>query len=455
MSRSREKIEAIYDYINENLFFSRPDLEIGGKKYNSALLQTLLVTLNGRSIRIIGEFGLGKTSLARHAQCLIYQYPRDLLYQTTIPGHPDQTKTEMVGRAHLGRLKERGEEHVIFSPFAQLQGKLVDDVPAMPPGRQHIIKDGLETGSWTYLNELITNQEYSIIVTSNYPYEGTYGVIPALEDRIDMMVEAKYPGPNLSMAIARNRRAKKESLLQDKELTHKILETLYNTDVEYKERMREVEELSSEFGKKLDKMEIPSMNFKEREEARTEIAKLDYDFDSDAFLRMLFSELSFCAKKGQKRTELGDREICPKTCDYNQFLCYDVAKCASNRLSIAILENSAALAWFTGADEITLEHVGAVVPGALAARMEWWPHFEEEYMDDPREDTLKIYLGKAAFGEVITRYGRYGQPDQLKSALHLASRLWGKEGAAEKFRRKYKKADHPIYREIERDLARW
>ena len=50
----RGAVHAIHRYIGENLYFSRPDLEIKDKPFNSALLLTLLTGLCRGKALIIG-----------------------------------------------------------------------------------------------------------------------------------------------------------------------------------------------------------------------------------------------------------------------------------------------------------------------------------------------------------------------------------------------------------------
>ena len=56
----QERMRGIYAYISDNLYLNRPDVEIKGEKFNSAILFGLLSGLNGGKELIIGEPGLGK-----------------------------------------------------------------------------------------------------------------------------------------------------------------------------------------------------------------------------------------------------------------------------------------------------------------------------------------------------------------------------------------------------------
>jgi MoxR-like ATPase len=88
----RHTIHTLYDFIGEHLYLSRPDLEIGGEKFNSALLLSLLTALLGGKELIIGEPGLGKTTSAEYVSALLYRIPLGVLWGSEVAGHPDRGK---------------------------------------------------------------------------------------------------------------------------------------------------------------------------------------------------------------------------------------------------------------------------------------------------------------------------------------------------------------------------
>jgi hypothetical protein len=46
----REAVHEIHDYIQENLYFNRPDMTVNGKKYNSALSSANLGLRKGKTL---------------------------------------------------------------------------------------------------------------------------------------------------------------------------------------------------------------------------------------------------------------------------------------------------------------------------------------------------------------------------------------------------------------------
>ncbi|MEM2989905.1 MAG: AAA family ATPase, partial [Halobacteria archaeon] len=195
-----KQIEKLYSFVSENLYFNIPDIQVEEKGYNSTLLLSLITALTGGKELIVGEPGLGKTTSAEYISCLIYQLPLDIIWDSEVEGHPEQTEEKIKGRPDLGELNI-GREEVIWSNFTQLQPKIVDEINRLPPSKQSIILKGCDTGIWRYLDELLVNEEYCLFATANYSDRGTTELLPPLLDRFDVEVESKHPGAIFSSEI--------------------------------------------------------------------------------------------------------------------------------------------------------------------------------------------------------------------------------------------------------------
>ena len=196
----REKVWKLYDYIQGEFYLNRPDQEIKGIPYNSALLMSLLTGLCQGKELIIGEPGLGKTTSAEYISALLYRFPMGTVWKSEVSGHPEQTEEKIIGRPDLGELNQ-GKEVVIWSYFALLPVKIVDEINRLPETKQSIILDGVDRGKWEYLDDAIINREFCLFATANYQDRGTNTIIAPLMDRFDLMVESRHPGPNLAYQI--------------------------------------------------------------------------------------------------------------------------------------------------------------------------------------------------------------------------------------------------------------
>jgi MoxR-like ATPase len=434
----REKIRGMYDFIKENLYFNRPDLEIKGEKFNSALIFSLLTGLNRGKELIIGEPGLGKTTSAEYVGSLLYRIPIGVIWGAEVSGHPEQTEEKIIGRPDLGKLN-RGKEEVVWSNFAQIPVKIVDEINRLPETKQSMILDGVDRGNWEYLNEMIINEEYCLFATANYQDRGTNTIIAPMVDRFDVEVESRHPGPNIAYLVGKF--DQKDRILRNPRAENS-LQKILTSKLSYQTKIRQMEEVFDSYGGFLKrKLSVETVGLQERKAIRAEIARLELDLDANAFTRMLLAELSFCYKYGQKRSV----ENCEEGCHFTGYLCHDIRNCASNRLPTSIKSYSQALAWLIGDAEVDVEHIKAVTPYTLTHRIQW----KEEYLStkekDKRDNPFQVYLAKEAVKAVFNRYGE--QNEHLKNALAVGYRVFNGE-ALEPV-----DGDHPVYFEIKKDLG--
>ena len=433
----QKQVREIYQFISDHLYFNRPDIEMKGEPFNSAILFSLLTGLQTGKELIIGEPGLGKTTSAEFVCSLIYQFPLGVIWGSEVSGHPEQTEEKIIGRPDLGKLN-RGEEDVVWTNFSQIPVKIVDEINRLPETKQSMILDGVDRGNWEYLNEMIINGEYCLFATSNYQDGGTNTIIAPLLDRFDVMVESRYPGANLSFLIGKTKR--KDQILRhpkyEREL-HRVLKS----KIPYAKKIPKMEEICNAFGEYLvEVLGVRPLQRKDRDQIRTEMDSLDMDLDASAFTRMLLSEISFCERYGQKRIV----ENCEEGCHYTGFLCHEIKNCASNRLPLSIKQYAQGLAWLLEDSEIDIEHVKTVVPYTLAHRVQWKEEILSQKERAKRDDPFPIFLSKEAVKMVSQRYRE--QSEHLKDALAAGSKIFQGESVEPL------EGDHPLYVEIKKDI---
>jgi len=433
----QKQVMEIYQFIHDHLYYNRPDLEVKGERFNSAILLSLLTGLKKGKELIIGEPGLGKTTSAEFVCSLIYQFPLGVIWGSEVSGHPEQTEEKIVGRPDLGKLN-RGEEDVVWTNFSQIPVKIVDEINRLPETKQSMILDGVDRGNWEYLNEMIINEEYCLFATANYQDGGTNTIIAPLVDRFDVMVESRYPGPNLSFLIGKVNR-------KDRILRHpkheKDLHRVLNSKVPYEKKIPKVEEVCNAFGEYVyETLGIRPLQRSDRDQIRQEMEEIDLDLDASAFARMLLAELSFCDRYGQKRS----LENCEEGCHYTGYLCHEIKNCASNRLPTSIKEYAQGLAWLLEDPEIDIEHVKSVFPYTLSHRIQWKDEILSQRERSKRDDPFPIFLAKEAVKTVSQRYRE--QSEHLKDALAVGSKIF-QGGILEPL-----EGDHPLYVEIKKDL---
>ncbi len=429
---------SIYEFVSGHLYFSRPDLIVDDTMFNSTLLFAFLTALvQGKAI-IIGEPGLGKTTAAEYISSLIYRLPVGTIWSGTLGGHPEQTEEKIVGRPDLAMLNS-GREEVVWTNFAQLPVKIVDEINRLPETKQSLILDGIDRGHWEYLNEMILNDEHCLFATANYQDSGTSSIIAPLLDRFDVMVESRHPGPNLAFSISEINQ--KNDILRHPRCEEN-LQTILRQRLPYHEKIAGIDQNCAEFEAYIhDKYGLRLPNREQRRQVIESISNIGFDVDADAFSRFLIAELCFCSQYGQKRSN----ELCDDSCHYSGYLCRETKNCISNRFPISLKTFSLALAWFLEKSEVNIEVVRTVAPYALAHRIQWRDDVVAYHQNKCRLDPMPIYLAKEAVKKVYRRYVE--QSDEVKIALGSACRAFETGDPQTEI-----EGDHPLFFEIRRDL---
>ncbi|MBK34000.1 MAG: hypothetical protein CME26_00535 [Gemmatimonadetes bacterium] len=434
MADVRTDVRDILSYVEDHLYYNRPDLEIGGERFNASLLMSVLTGLVGGKALIVGEPGLGKTTSAEYVGALLYRLPLGTVWEAEVSGHPEQTEEKIIGRPNLGELNQ-GREQVVWSAFAQLPVKIVDEINRLPETKQSLILNGVDRGHWTYLNAMLINEEFTLFATANYQDRGTNTLVPPLMDRFDVMVESKHPGPNLSWAIGTD--STRESALRDTRCESAIQEWLGGTGPP-----SEIETLCDGFGERVSSsLDLPTLGRERRRQAREEMATLVFDTDASALMRTYLAELTFCCKYGQKRSN----EFCGEGCHYTGYLGYGVKGCLSNRFPVSVRQYAQALAWLLGDSSITVEHLRLVLPYTSAHRIQWRDDGETDVEHGPRGDAYLIHRAREAVNDVVRRYTE--QSGRIREALEVANRAFSGEKVVPV------DGEHPIYEEIKKDLG--
>jgi MoxR-like ATPase len=436
-SDCRQKARDIYAFISEQLYLGRADLDVHGESVNSTLLLCLLTALGGGKALLIGEPGLGKTTAAEYICTLVYGVPLGVIWSSVVSGHPEQTEEKIIGRPDLGKLSQ-GEEVVVWSHFARLPVKIVDEINRLPETKQSLILDGIERGKWEYLNQGLINDEFCLFATANYQDQGTNALIPPLLDRFDVLVESKHPGANISYLIGRT--SSREAILRHEPSEAAFLDVLRNS-AEGESKQKALEVVHRRYRRALrDRCGVPVMSRRERRIIRQEMAALEVELAASTFLRMVLAEFSFCCKYGQKRSG----EMCGEGCHYTGYLCYEVRNCASNRMPGAIQRYAQALAWWLGETCVKVEHVRTVLPYVLGHRIQWRESYLLARERENRHEPLLLYAARQATMEIFRRF--HEQRHDIMQALHVAARMKDGEDLV------LPQGDHPLYAEIRRDL---
>jgi MoxR-like ATPase len=446
----REKVHDLYDKIRDELYLCRPDINVSGEDYNSALLFGVMTELNKGNQLIFGEYGGGKTTSAEILHSLFYGLPLDLVKRVAVRGDAQLTTEKVVGRPDYGALHE-GKERVVWQHFVNVPGKIVDEFNRIPGANQSIVLNGVDRGDWDYLNDSVSTGDQALFATCNYTDEGNFDLIPPILDRFDVAVESRFPGVTNSNFIARDLWNDGHKVLSDPELTTRAVEIL-NSKGSYDEVQKGLEDITDEYRNGLEAKGFPVLRADELEQIRREIGEVGISNDAGAYFNMLIAELNVHPKYGQKRSIDNNGDTSHGLYLYNLF-----DGSGSRRSDRSILKYSKTLAWMLGEDEVNIDHMSTVAPYALWHKIKWTDKVSGDFVEDERVDPLKLHVTKSLLGRgstrhrgVKTRFEEHGENYQKIMNAILEGNHAGAYTFAERFSEDGK--GHPIFLDLAEEL---
>lgn len=386
-----QKVLNLYNAIKNNFYLCRDDLVIGKEKFNSALLFGILTELNKGKQLYFGEYGGGKTTSAEYLHSLFNSLPISVVKRAVIRGSPQLTQEKMIARPNYGKLNQ-GKEEVVWQHFVLVQGKIIDEFNRIPEASQAMLLDGVDRGEFGYLNEHISTGRQPFFATCNYEDKGSNSLIPAMLDRFDVAVESKFPGVSNSLAIAEDYYSEKDKMLEDDELSRKMLEIL-NSGKPYEEIKKGIKELSDKFREILTKRGLETLIEEELISVNSQIKEIGLEKDALNYLSFLISELNVQPKYGQKRSND------PISNEEGSYLYNLLSSSGTRREDKSLVRYAKSLAWIQGKKEADLEHVLTVAPYILWHRIRLSDDILDKLRDNERSDPLNLYVVKFLLGD--------------------------------------------------------
>ncbi len=446
----RNKVKAIYDKISNDFYICRNDLNVDGKRFNSALLFGLLTELNRGKMLLYGEYGGGKTTLAEYLNAIFYNLPIELVRSSAIRADPQKTEEKMIARPNYAKLYGQKED-VVWQHFVLVPGKIIDEFNRLPEPNQDIILNGMDTGRWSYLNKHIDTGKEAFFATCNYGDSGNNDLIPPILDRIDIAVESKFPGVAASLYIADDYMGGREKPLKNEALYRRSLDDILDSSLTYKEIKNKLNNISDEQHRSLLEKGIDTLNMEEMNTAYNEIEKIKLDPDAQAYMAFLIAELNVSVPYGQKRS------IDPPDTANGKYLGALLSGSGSRRGDKSIVRYARSLAWLNGKDEVTLEEVKTVAPYVLWHRLNFTDEVLNQLGNMERSDTLQLFAAKTMLG-----YGTEDIPgvskrfeESIDNYRLLSDMLKNQdEKGAKEFLRKLaaEGKGHPLFLDIQREL---
>lgn len=428
----------IYTFQKNNLYLCTSNLNVDNYKFNSTLLFSDLTILVNGNMYIQGEPGGGKTTGSGSAINLFSGIPPNVMEVAKVVGNDDQTEEKLIARPDIGKLNN-GEEKNVWSYLVQVGPKILDEFNRFHPRVQNILFTGIDTGNWSYLNEIIDSTynnkqvRMPIFATANYPDEGNHNISPPMSDRFDISVDSPTIGLNDRRAL----RWSNPPSLDDKIISEKMHQVLRDKSASYEKVQEELISLSNQYKESLGKrlgIKLPS--YDDLEKITSQIKKLPFTKEAELFMDLVVNELNYCTQKGQVRSN----EKCISNCSNKDYLCGKKSNGFSQRGSKSWEKYSKALAWVTGSSAASLEHVSAVLPYVIAHRLLFTKDYVTPMTNDKTDIPIYIHVAQKSVQDLKKRFSqiksvqkkfvRYMAHKELDSAIELA-----------------KQQEHPVFEE--------
>ena len=406
---NREELRHTLDMISDH-FIVDPESKLVGKieipSWNTTLL-ALSYVMESNSL-ILGSPGFGKTTAAKVIGSLLSGFPFDTYEAAQIDGHPDQTFETMIARPDFSKLLVK--EDVIWLLNAYLPFRIIDEVNRLPGGKQTELLNALETGRFNYLGKTFFTGKTPFCATANNPDDGNHVIIPPLRDRFPIHMEMGYIGATRDDKIL-DSEENIEHDLKNEELTELILGIINDRDKSIKEKLKEIEATRDIYIGHLHKNDVDVHFFdkKQRKDTQEEICRIQLNAEARILLQMINAEMNMTGLYGRKRendpVDEGNRGRTLSSSNTKTAL-------SPRGINRGIKRYAQAIAYLTGAPEVTKEHIIAIAPYALGHRVDFTDKFRGLHQEDRREGLFgmpfETHLAKALVEEIDTKY-RGGQ----------------------------------------------
>ncbi len=355
--------------------------------YSSYVLLPLLTFLTCRRALLVGGPGRGKTATAV-LMGLLAGYTEDEMKRAVQHGHPQLTIADLLGAplpSDMLEAEELENIRVSWRKWLTLRVKVIDEYNRIPTKTQSALLSLMSEGYAEMLGQIVETKNSAWFLTANDDDGGgTFKVIDALKDRIDLTVRAMT-------------------------FNSRFLDRLLDR----------IESGENPMGL------VPSdivFSHEELDEARREIRAMPFANDAMRLLEYFVGSVDFCVRasrefesKSKDALRLAGiplRQVCNEDCplDKHSHVCSQTTAGLSVRSYLTVIEIAKAMAWFRGSREVTVEDLRQILPYCLHEKLT--PNDQGDYFMEPENKVLlsdKVGWIRTMFDMTSDRFQREGR----------------------------------------------
>ncbi|MCU0724009.1 MAG: MoxR family ATPase [Planctomycetes bacterium] len=353
--------------------------------YSSFILLPLLTLFACRRALLVGGPGRGKTTSAV-LMALLAGASREDVRRSILRGHPQLTVSDLLGAplpADMLKAENASEIRVAWRKWITQRVKIVDEYNRIPTKTQSALLSLLSEGFAEMFDQYVDAGRSAWFLTANQDAGGgTFAVIEALRDRIDVVVRAVPFNSNFVRSLLE--RVEADASPEDLVPSAIVFST---------------EELDA-VRKSMLAVEVPGEVL---DRAAHFLGQLD-------FCRLASPRFEFMSKDTLKLAGRTVASVCSEQCplDKRQHICSQTEGGVSARAFLTSLHYAKALAYFRGHAAVELEDMRQMLPWILHDKLV--PNARSPFFEAKDKAVLlsdRVAWIQSMFDAAMTQYDRH------------------------------------------------
>lgn len=376
------------------------------QSFSSYVLLPLLTFVTQRRALLIGGPGRGKTATAM-LMGLLAGYTEAEMKRAVQHGHPQLTISDLLGVAlpsDLMKAQVMDDIHVSWRSWLTMRVKIIDEYNRIPTKTQSALLSLMAEGYAEMFGQIVEAKDSAWFLTANDDEGGgTFSVIEALKDRIDVTVRAMP-------------------------FNSRFLERLLERIESHKNPLDQIPSEIVFSAEELDAIakEIRSVPFEPRA-----LRLLEFFVGSVDFCQRAARDFEFKTKDSLRLAKVPLAKVCNEECPLDKHVnpCAQTTAGLSVRSFLTVLELSKALAYFRNKPHVSVDDVRQILPYCLHEKLQ--PHASGDFFSADKNRVLlsdKIAWIRQMWDLCVAQYDKEGRGKEDKGHQLMRELEQGLEG---------------------------